>query len=54
LSGKRDAAERQLHAQRFLIDGFEKARTEKAVHLDRGSDDSVSKFVKLRARFNPP
>ena len=47
LSGKPDAAERQLDAQRFLIDGFEIARTEKAVHLDRCPNHRVRQWISL-------
>src|SRR5437899_2569390 len=35
--------------QRFLVDGLQEARTEKGVHFDRGTDDTVSQVVELRA-----
>ena len=47
LSGKANVAQRQFNAQRFLINGFQEAWAEKAVHLDRSTNDTVSKLVKL-------
>ena len=44
----------QFHAQRFLVDGLQEARTEKAVHFDRGTDDTVGQVVELRAWLHPP
>ena len=54
LARKRNVAQRQFHAQRFLVDGLQEARTEKAVHFDRGTDDTVGQVVELRAWLHHP
>ncbi len=46
--------QRQFHAQRFLVAGLQEARTEKAVHFDRGTDDTVGQLVELRAWLHHP
>ena len=54
LASKTDTAERELDAQRFFLDGFQKSGPEKPVDLDRSPDHAVSKVIQLRVWLHLP